>query len=256
MSRIAERESGPRLEYALDTIKKAERERSNGNKTASYTYLALGLATLCPTTAAVAGSDTPFKLGAMHAGWQANLGRGVTALIARADDQLHKLQLDANTDVVHGEPSRDALLEAIRENAGITAAYRHAITKAALLNNEGRHDEALTALRTAPKHRDIMAYFAAPSRAPGSDKAQSVLSTAHEALYAFGNLVNGDDDAPSGFLGQQVSYARENPDLLRTRGLVQSVGAELFRVGAYSDVLDTVLPPVPPRIVAGYTPKG
>jgi len=251
---IARRESGARHEFALDTIKNADRARRNGDNTAAGKILATGLATFFPKTA-VAGSDTPSKFDAIHAGWQANLGRGVTALIARVDDQLHKVQFDANADVVHGEPSRDALLEAIRGNGGITTAYRHAITEAARLNNEGRHDEALLALRTAPAHQDIMAYFGAPPRAPGSDKAQRALSTAHEALYAFGNLVNGDDEAPSGLMGQQVSYARENPDLLRTRGLVQSVGAELFSVGAYSDVLDTVLPPVPPRIVGGPMPE-
>lgn len=253
---IARRESGARHEFALDTIKNADRARRNGDNTAAGKILATGLATFFPKTA-VAGSDTPSKFDAIHAGWQANLGRGVTALIARVDDQLHKVQFDANADVVHGEPSRDALLEAIRGNGGITTAYRHAITEAARLNNEGRHDEALLALRTAPAHQDIMAYFAVPPGAPGSDEAQGALSREHEGIYAIQNLANDDDDndGPSGILGELVSYVRENPDLLRTRGLVQSVGAELFRVGAYSDVLDTVLAPVPPRIVAGPTPE-
>ena len=252
---VARRESGARREFAIGTIENANAAVRSGDKTRAETILATGLATFFPIREATAGGDTTFKPDALHAGWQANLGRGVTALIARVDDQLHKLQLDANADVVHGHPSRDALLEKVQEDGSITATYRHAITNAAVLNNEGRHDEALAALRTVPAHQAIMTYFAGPAGAPGSNKAYHALSTAHEALHGFQDLVNGDGDAPSGFLGQQVSYAREHPDVLRTRGLVQSVAAELFRVGAYLDVLDMVPPPVPPRIGAGSAPK-
>jgi len=251
---VARREAGVRRDFAMDTVKNANAALRSGDKARAGTILATGLATLVPTRVAAAGDDAAFNPDILHEGWQANLARGVTALIARADDQLHKVQLDANTDVVHGHPSREGLLEAlIRFDGDITATYRHAITRAAVLNNEGRHDEALAALREAPAHQAIMNHFAVPTGAPGSDGSHRALSTADEALYRFQTLVNGDDTA-TGILGQQVSYARDNPDVLRIRGLVQSVGAELFRVGAYRDVLDTVRPPVPPRIVAGSAP--
>ena len=191
----------------------------------------------------------------MTAGWRANLGRGVSALIARVDDQLHRVQLDANANIVHDQPSRDALLKAIRADGSITAAYRHAITNAAVLYNQGRRDEALAMLRDAPAHQDIATYFTVSGGTRGSDSAHRALSTAHDELDKFQALVNGDGEAPIGALGRQMSHARENPDVLCTRGLVQSVGAELFRIGAYSEVLATVRPPLPPRTVDGPLPK-
>lgn len=130
-----------------------------------------------------------------------------------------------------------------------------AFQNAAALNNEGRHDEALMALRASPRYQSHL-HFRAQTKVPGSDHAASrALSMGHEELDKFTTLVNGDGDAPAGVSGQNISYARENPDVIRTRGLVQSVGADLFRLGAYRDVLVTVRPPIPPRIVAGSVPK-
>ncbi|WP_250634133.1 hypothetical protein [Pinirhizobacter soli] len=248
----AQLKPGASREFAINIVKNAGAARCKGDYALAGHILATGLATFFSASGAAAGDDTPSKPDAVHAGWQANLGRGVAALIARAETQLQMVQQDANADVVDHHPSRDGLLEAlIRFDGGITATYRLAIVRATMLTNEGRHDEALAALREAPAHQAIMNHFAAPVGAPGSDSSLRALSTAHDALDKFQTLVNGDDDAPTGSLGQQVSYARDNPDVLRVRGLVQSVGAELFRVGDYGAVLDTVRPPLPPRVSAG-----
>ena len=271
---VARRESGPRGEFARDTVNKANAAFRSGDTKGARTLLATGIATLCPARVAAGGDDTrpatsptlaaqslaassskavstseertpvsTFLPEAMHAGWRANLGRGVAALIARAEGLLPRVEIDADAGIVNGDTSRDALLDAIRRDGSITASYRQAITNAAALNNGGRHDEALAVLRADPKHQDIMAYFAAPDGAFGSGQAFFDLSVWDSELNRFQTLVSGDGDAPSGAFGAYVSYAREHPDVLQTRGLVQSVGAELFRIGAYRAVLDTVLPP-------------
>ena len=242
---LARRESGARREFAIDAVKNANAAFRSGDQVLAGKILATGLATFFPVRIT---ADTASLPEVLHAGWQANFGRGVTALIDRVHDQLYRLHRDVSTDVVHGDPSRDALLEAIREDGSMTVAYRHAITKAAGLNNEGRHEEALATLRTVPMHQSMMAYFAVPVATPGSEVADRILTAAHKELDKLGTLVNGDHEVAIGSLGQQVSYARENPDVLRTRGLIQSVGAELFRRGAYDDAMNTVRPPVPPRV--------
>ncbi|WP_250626651.1 hypothetical protein [Pinirhizobacter soli] len=165
------------------------------------------------------------------------------------------MQIDADVDIVNWDKSRDTLLDAIRRDGSITATCRQAITNATVLNNEGRHGEALAVLRADRAYQDIMAYFGAPEDASGSTQARFDLAVWDSELNSFQTLVNGASEAPAGAFGAYVSHGRENPDVLRTRGLIQSVGTELFRIGAYSDVQDTVRPPVPLSIVAGPVPQ-
>jgi hypothetical protein len=242
--------SGTRREFATNIVEDSNAALRSGNKKLAGHILATGLATVLPAWRGAVNDENISMPEALHRGWQGNLGRGVSALIASADQKLHLVQFEANADLVHGNPFRDALLDAIRENPRITVNYRHSITNAALLNNEGRHGEALATLRSSPHHEPIMSYSNAPSSTPSSDVASRDLSTAHERLYMFGNFVNGDGEAPPGAIGQEVQYARDNPDALAIRGLVQSVGAELYRIGAYREVLDTVRPPLPPKPAA------
>lgn len=249
---VASGEVGARRELAMNTYNRSTDALRRGDQALSGKILATGLAVFFPVRAA---ADTAALPEALHAGWQANFGRGVTALIDRVHDQLWRLNSDVGTDVVHGDSTRDALLESIRNDGGITVAYRHAITKAAGLNNEGRHEEALAALRAVPLHQDMMTYFAAPAGTPVSQVAERTLNAAHNEFHKFQARVNGNDDLTHDSLDRQVSYARENPDALRMRGLVQSLGEDLFRSGAYEGVLDTVRPPVPPRLVAGSVSK-
>lgn len=254
MLSVARRESGHRGEFARDTVNRANAAFRSGDEVRARSILATGLSTFFPTRVAASSDESASKSAAMHTGWQANLGRGVTALIAHAERLLGTLQFDADIDIVNGDASRDALLDSIRKDGGITAVYRQAITNADALNNEGRHDEALAVLRADPTHQDIMAYFAAPDGAPDSRQAFSVLSAWHIELHRFQTLVNGESEVPDGAFGAYVSYARENPNVLQTRALVQSVGADLYRIGAYRDARETVRPLVPPRIVAGSAP--
>jgi len=233
-------------DFAVDTIKNANTALRSGDKARAGTILAMGLATFrSPNTSAMAASVPDERAvvstslpETLHAGWQANLGRGVTALISHFGAQLtERMQAFDGYYAPDHKDSYDAF-----ENA-------------AALNNEGRHDEALMALRAAPHYQSGLHYFRAQTKVIGSDHAASrALSMGHEELDKFTTLVNGDAAAPAGASGQNISYARGNPDVIRTRGLVQSVGADLFRLGAYSEVLATVRPPVPPRIVPDSAP--
>jgi hypothetical protein len=234
-------------DFALDIIKNANAELRSGDKGRAGTILAMGLATLSPssasTKAALALEDRKTESTslpeALHAGWRANFEGGVAALIFYFTDRLLTLK-QAGGD--HGLPPLNNFL-----HGTLPSAHDLCI--------EGRPDEALAALRAAPAYQSVLNLFQTPIRASGSnDVASRALSMGHKELDKFTTIVNGDDDAPAGTSGQNIRYARENPDVIRTRGLVQSVGADLFRLGAYSEVLATVRPPVPPRDVVGSAP--
>ncbi|WP_331521177.1 hypothetical protein [Pinirhizobacter sp.] len=250
LRKACEDESGARRGITLKILNIASGVRRLSNDVQAERIVTAGKNTFFGTkVAAAAVGAVKSRPEILHEGWQANLRNGITALIKRAGEQVFQVQSDASLGVKREQRSSDAFLNAIRVDSSKLKPYYDAIIDATKLNKAGRHKEALDLLRDAPDHQKIMAYFRVPPGAHGSEKADRALSHANEARESFHALVDGHAE-PAGVLGQQVAYARKNPDVLGTRGLVQSVAAELYLVGAYNDVIATLLPPVPPRTAA------
>jgi hypothetical protein len=173
---------------------------------------------------------------ALHAGWQANLVRGVDALIANLDDQLRKQQL---TDVDPHAPDY--------------AEDYTAFETAAALNKSGRPEEAINVLRDRPHYGYFLQRTHDSAETSEShnqalyDKTSRALTLEGQYLEELVAIVDGNGDAPAVRLGQDVAYARENP-VLYTRWLTRTVAIDLAKLGAYEDALATVRSPVPPPI--------
>jgi hypothetical protein len=251
--------SGQTRQFAGRELERATAARRSGNKELAREILTMGLATLFPLKVAVDGKATsptnrsggeseakPSKATpvldpratasmsrpeALHAGWQANLSRGVAALIARLDEHLHRQQRAVGE--LH-----------VADYLDDYAAFRQAAT----LNDAGRPEDAVDLLRARPGYQSFLRHVQDLSEPSSSyDVAFRALSLGRESLDRFRALVDSNESVPAGMSGQNISYARENPEVVYTRWLVQTVGVDLMRLGAHSDVLATLRPPVPAR---------
>jgi rhodanese-related sulfurtransferase len=184
---------------------------------------------------------------ALHAGWEANLGRGVRTLIESFEAQANSDRRDMYREVLDGHPSREKLLDATREDSRLLREDRFACISARHFNKEGRDACALDELRQAPSYERIMKRFEASFGVPEADEAKRALSASSKEFDLFRTLVESDEEIPAGVAGKQVRYARENPSVLHTRQRILSVAEDLFRLHAYDQVSSTLQPPVPPR---------
>lgn len=184
---------------------------------------------------------------ALHAGWKANLGRGVRTLIERFEAQANSDRRDMYREVLNGHPSREELLDATREDSRILSEDRFACISARHFNEKGRDAYALDELRQAPSYERIMKRFEASFGVPEADEAKRALSASSKEFELFRTLVESDEKIPPGVAGKQVMYARENPSVLHTRQRILSVAEDLYRLHAYDQVSRTLQPPVPPH---------
>lgn len=176
---------------------------------------------------------------------RAMLGNGLTRLIEHAIRRLRQVRSDARRNVVSKGSRDSAALRKVRGDNGIVVDFLRAIIKARRLNNDGRHVEALVALKDAPEYTDIMKHGIEVPRGP-EPKAYRILQ-ANECRrgYSYNALVTGRDDKPHGVLDQQGVCKHRIPDKLRIPALIDLVAWELYSFGAYDDAIVTWLPPPP-----------